>query len=91
MNTTWTVVPDNDFHLYEALVLGKSPLTTEFKPKNLDRLKAQYEKERAQVRAVSNLYSQSKIEPGLKALGYTDVAYRGSVDGFISDYYSAEQ
>lgn len=88
---SWNGVSDPEFQLYEALVVGRSGLATEFKPKNLEKLKAQYEREQAQTRTPSNLYQSCKIEPALKALGYDDLVYRGTVDGFISNYYSAKQ
>jgi len=73
------------------LIVGKAGLATEFKPKNLEKLAAQYEKERLQTKTPSNLYQSSKIEAALKAFGYDDLVYRGSVDGFLSNYYSAKQ
>ena len=81
--------------LYQALVLAKSPLTTEFKPKSISRIKANLQKEAKQIRTLSSLYEGSKIQPTLEALGYTDVANRAPVPGtegsVLVDFYSAEQ
>lgn len=35
----WNSVPDSNFQLYEALLLGQSGLSTPFQPKNLERLR----------------------------------------------------
>ena len=76
--------------LYKLLVIAKSPLETEFKPKNMLQLKGTFEREfkSVETRGMSQLYQNSKIIGALQALGYTDVAYRGAVYGYQPEFYS---
>lgn len=39
----------------------------------------------------SQLFMNSKIEPALKALGYSDIDFKCKIDNFGADIYSPEQ
>jgi hypothetical protein len=60
INQSGIDLDENATQLYEALVVGNSGLTTQFAPKQLDKIKASYERD-IQNRRSSNLFDSSKI------------------------------
>lgn len=78
------------FEIYQALNIGKSPLTTEFKPKNLANIKASFDRETSAPRKESTLYQAAKVKNTLEALGYDDVTFRANMNGYSVDFYSAK-
>lgn len=76
--------------IYKVLVIGKSPLDTPLKHKNLSYLENSYLRQNSSNK-LSQLYRNSQVVPALKALGYSDLAIKVPVDGFVATLYSKEQ
>ncbi len=81
---------ENALKLYQTLNFGNSGLSAQFSPKNVDRVKSNFERE-LKNRKSSNLFDNSKISQALFALGYKDAKFNETVNGFALDFYSAEQ
>ena len=81
---------DSAMCLYEAINLGKSGLSVQLTPKNLDKVKNSYDRENKNRKA-SLLFENSKLQQALQALGYSDAQFNSDVSGgFRLDFYSAE-
>eukprot|EP00347_Sterkiella_histriomuscorum_P010629 403375536 len=83
---------DSTLKMINLLTSENSPLSTKLTHENITKFKKAYESEQKRLAkyTASNLYRESQVVQGLKALGYNDIQAKVEVDGIFIPLYSKE-